>query len=263
MSGPCGPIGPRTMPRAAAGRAATSRCRAQSVLYADITDELWEAAATDAEHLELFHRLRPRSTMATPLVARGRVIGVITLFRREGGRRYAPDDLSLLEEFAGRAALAVDNGMLFHSRNRVARSLQEALLPPALPEVAGVTFAARYQVAEADVAIGGDFYDVMEVGPNSWGVVVGDVCGRGPDAAALTGLMRHSLRTVVVREERPSRVLAQTNAAVIDQIDDARFCTAAYLRLTPILARGGEADGRPTGRVQVVASRFVIWGRAR
>jgi sigma-B regulation protein RsbU (phosphoserine phosphatase) len=115
----------------------------------------------------------------------------------------------------------------------VARSLQAALLPPALPHVPGLALAARYQVAESDVAIGGDFYDVIEAADQSWGVVVGDVCGRGPDAAALTGLMRHSVRTVVMREQQPSRVLAETNAAVIDQIEDSKFCTAAYLRVAP------------------------------
>jgi sigma-B regulation protein RsbU (phosphoserine phosphatase) len=102
-----------------------------------------------------------------------------------------------------------------------------------LPHIDSLGLAARYRVAEADIEIGGDFYDVIEVGDACWGVVVGDVCGRGPEAAALTGLMRHSVRTSVVRESLPSRVLAQTNDAVLDQIDDARFCTAAYLRLEP------------------------------
>jgi PAS domain S-box-containing protein len=220
---------------------------ARSLLQTDITDEQYEAAATDPEHLELMRRLDVRSAVIVPLVARGRVLGVISLMRLGPDRIFRPDDLALTEEFAARAALAIDNGKLFHSRNRVARSLQAALLPPALPVADGLALAARYQVAESDVAIGGDFYDVIEVGDHSWGVVVGDVCGRGPDAAALTGLMRHSVRTVVVREERPSQVLAQTNAAVLDQIDDAKFCTAAYLRVTVDEAAGA-------GSVHVVAS---------
>lgn len=204
----------------------------RSVLHTELTDDHFVQAAADEDHLALFRRFGGRSSVVAPLIARGRVLGVITLLRLHGSRAYQADDLSLVEEFAARAALAIDNGKLFHSRNRVARSLQAALLPPALPTVEGLLLAARYQVAEADVAIGGDFYDVVELGDQHWGVVVGDVCGRGPDAAALTGLMRHSVRTVVVRETLPSRVLAQTNAAVIDQIDDSKFCTAAYLRVS-------------------------------
>ncbi|QXC61511.1 SpoIIE family protein phosphatase [Aquihabitans sp. G128] len=219
--------------------------RAESVFEPVMTDEQFQAAASDEDHLALFRRFHARSSMVVPLVARDRVIGVLTLIITEPGRQYEPDHLTLVEELAGRAALALDNGRLFASRNRVARSLQAALLPPALPRIDGLGLAARYRVAEADIEIGGDFYDVIEVGGGAWGVVVGDVCGRGPDAAALTGLMRHSVRTAVVREAAPSRVLAQTNDAVLDQIDDARFCTAAYLRLEP------EGPGRP---VRVVAS---------
>ena len=196
-----------------------------------LTDENYQKSATDQEHLEIFRRVHVRSSMVVPLVARDRVIGVVTLMNRDDSREPGLDLLAMVEDLARRAALAIDNGRLYESRNRVARSLQAALLPPALPEIVGLGLAAKYRVAEGDIEIGGDFYDVIEVGARAWGIVVGDVCGRGPDAAALTGLMRHSVRTAVVRESVPSRVLAQTNDAVLDQIDDARFCTAAYLRL--------------------------------
>jgi PAS domain S-box-containing protein len=218
----------------------------KGVIYHAISDEQLVAAAADPDHLALFRRFDARSTIMAPLVARGRVVGVITLIRTGDQARFDDDDLAMVEELAARAALATDNGRLFHSRNRVARSLQEALLPPAMPVIEGLALAARYDVAETDVAIGGDFYDVMPVGPAAWGVVVGDVCGRGPDAAALTGLVRHTLRSAVVREQAPSRVLRQTNQAMLQQIDDARFCTAAYLRVEL-------ADPR-SGRVLVSAS---------
>lgn len=220
--------------------------RAESVFEPEMTDEQFSAAASNDEHLALFRRFGARSSMVVPLVARGRVMGVLTVIVNRPGRRYEPDHLALVEQIAARAALALDNGRLFESRNRVARSLQAALLPPALPEIGRLGLAARYRVAEADIEIGGDFYDVIEVGERAWGVVVGDVCGRGPDAAALTGLMRHSVRTAVVREWAPSRVLAQTNEAVLDQIDDARFCTAAYLRV--------EIGDEPGAPVRVTAS---------
>ena len=102
--------------------------------------------------------------------------------------------------------------------------------------------AARYRVAEGDIEIGGDFYDVFEVGAAAGRLVIGDVCGRGPEAAALTGLMRHSVRAAAVRDDRPSRVLGQTNDAILDQIDDTRFCTAAFVRLVPPPGQGEAAE---------------------
>lgn len=207
------------------------------------------ASDDGADQLEPFRRVDARSSILAPLRTRGRTIGIITLVRTgDGAVAYTDDDVAVVEDLAARAALALDNGRLFHSRNRVARSLQAALLPPALPDIPGLVLAARYDVAETDVAIGGDFYDVLPVGPGSWGLVVGDVCGRGPDAAALTGLVRHSLRSAVVGEHEPSRILRQTNAAVLQQIDDSRFCTAALLRVD--LAAGAGADPG----VRVVAS---------
>lgn len=205
--------------------------RRESVLLEEMDDDQFRQASVDDDHLALFRRFGAKSSMVVPMVARGRVIGVLSMLVNRTHRRFDGAQLALAEELAARAALALENGRLYASRNRVARSLQAALLPPALPEVTWLDLAARYRVAEADVEIGGDFYDLMEVGPDAWGVVVGDVCGRGPDAAALTGLVRHSVRTAAIRERTPSGVLAQTNDAVLDQIDDARFCTAAYLRV--------------------------------
>ncbi|MBX3286774.1 MAG: SpoIIE family protein phosphatase [Actinobacteria bacterium] len=205
--------------------------RRESVLIEELVDDDFRRASEDDDHLALFRRFGARSSMVVPMVARGRVIGVLSLLVNRTDRRFDAAQLALAEELAARAALALENGRLYASRHRVARSLQAALLPPALPEIPWLELGARYRVAESDVEIGGDFYDVMEVGPDAWGVVVGDVCGRGPDAAALTGLVRHSVRTAVIRERAPSGVLGQTNDAVLDQIDDARFCTAAYLRV--------------------------------
>ncbi len=212
----------------------------QPILRPELTDDEYRAVTVDEDHLALALRMGIRSVLVVALIARGRVLGVLSLLITTTDRRYDQDHLALAEQVASRVALAVDNGRLFESRNRVARSLQAALLPPTLPRIAGVALGARYQVAEGDLAIGGDFYDLMDLGGGSWGVVVGDVCGRGPDAAALTGLMRHSVRTAVVQEHEPSRVMVQTNDAVLDQIDDSSFCTAAFLRLDLPTVPGGD-----------------------
>lgn len=245
----------------------------RSVLLPIVGEAEMRAATTGDEQLDAVRSIGIQSVMVVPLVARGQGLGALTLMTVGSGRRFDRQYLALAEQLAARAALAIENGRLFESRNRVARSLQAALLPPRLPSIDGLDLAARYQVAEGDLEIGGDFYDVMELADGAWGVVIGDVCGRGPDAAALTGLMRHSVRASVVRETRPSRILAQTNDAVLDQIDEFRFCTAAYLRveLSPELdgsvrLRASSAGHprpavlRADGSVELIACAGVLLG---
>ena len=125
---------------------------------------------------------------------------------------------------------------LLESRERfasLARTLQASLLPPHLPEIFGLEVAARYRPAEDGVEVVGDFYDLFDVGDDGWGVVIGDVCGKGPDAAALTALARYTVRAAAIRERRPSRVLALLSQAVLHEESNERFCTAAYARVVP------------------------------
>ena len=128
----------------------------------------------------------------------------------------------------------------------LARTLQKSLLPPQMPAVQGFELAARYRPAGEGNEVGGDFFDVFRVGEKSRAIVMGDVCGKGPKAAALTGLTRHTVRTAARYEERPSGVLRVLNDAVLreDLID--QFCTVAYGRIEPhgdtatlTLANGG------------------------
>ncbi|HEU5150998.1 MAG TPA: SpoIIE family protein phosphatase [Iamia sp.] len=199
----------------------------------DITVADLEAVAVDEEHKAVLTALAPRSALVAPLVSRGRVLGGITLVTT-GTRSYDADDQNLLENIASRAATAIDTAALFDSRTEVARALQQTLLPPALPEIPGVDLWADYRVAEAGIEIGGDFYDVFETS-DGWNVVLGDVCGKGPAAAAVTGLFRHTLRAVApgLGSAGPASVLTATNDAILDQIDDTRFATAVLVSLTP------------------------------
>ena len=105
-----------------------------------------------------------------------------------------------MSTLAGRIGLAFDNARLFELQGDVAQALQQTLLPPALPAIAHLELAARYRVAEGGMDIGGDFYDVFQVEGGAWMLVVGDVCGKGPAAAAVTGLFRNTLRAVAARE---------------------------------------------------------------
>lgn len=114
----------------------------------------------------------------------------------------------------------------------LARTLQASLLPPRDPRVPGMDIATRYRPADADVVVGGDFFDVFRLGANDWGVAIGDVCGKGAPAAALTALARYSLRAAAVHNFDPADVLRELNTAVLaDEAVEERFCSVVFARL--------------------------------
>jgi len=215
----------------------------QPELVPEIPESLLDEAVRDTRHREILRELGLKSYLIVPLVARGRTLGAITLVWAESARRYGPDELQLAEELARRAALAVDNARLYRSRSEIARTLQGSLLPSRLPEVPGVEVGLSYLPA-GEVDVGGDFYDLFdarvdgEADPSkpfsSWGVVIGDVCGKGAEAAAILALARHTVRAVAMRETQPSTILAALNEAMLRhrrESDDYKFCTIAYGRL--------------------------------
>ena len=186
------------------------------------------------EHLALLEQVGvPTSALAVPLVARGRTLGALFLMYTSSGRRYGPSDVAFAEDLARRAAVALDNARLYADRARVARTLQRSLLPHRLPDVAGLELAARYRPAGGGTDVGGDFYDVFEVAGGSYVVVMGDVCGKGADAAALTGLIRWTVRAAAMRERDPATVLTMLNEAVLAQTTDYRFATVVCARVDP------------------------------
>jgi serine phosphatase RsbU (regulator of sigma subunit) len=165
-----------------------------------------------------------------PLRARGRVHGVLAAgFDRPADH----DDLQLFEDLGRRAALALDNARLYAERDHVARTLQGSLLPRELPEIPGVELAARYLAAGDGNEVGGDFYDCFETGAGDWGLVIGDVCGKGAEAAALTALARYTIRAAALQTRSPSAILRQLNEALLRDRLDFRFCTVLYVSLTP------------------------------
>src|ERR687893_503118 len=229
-------------PDAPRGVAQVSRT-GRSELVPEIPESLLEEAARDAEHRKILRGLGLKSYMIVPLVARGRTLGAISLVSAESGRRYGEADLELAKELARRAALAVDNARLYRGRTRVARTLQEGLLPSRLPEVPGVEVGLRY-VSAGEVDVGGDFYDLFEARmvdqngfsepSSSWGVVIGDVVGKGAEAATLLALARYTIRALATRESCPSTVLSGLKEAMLAQRHergDHKFCTVTYVKL--------------------------------
>jgi serine phosphatase RsbU (regulator of sigma subunit) len=204
----------------------------QPVFIPRVTGELLRGAARDEEHLGLIRALGLRSGIIAPLQARGRVVGALTMATAESRRRYRRADVAFVEQLARSAATAMENARLYRESTAVAQTLQRSLLPADLPDIPGVEVAARYRAAAEGTLVGGDFYDLFETGQGDWVTVVGDVCGKGAEAAALTGLVRHTIRAVSVREQTPSRVLRQVNRQILRGRAD-RFCTAMVGRIRP------------------------------
>jgi serine phosphatase RsbU (regulator of sigma subunit) len=200
------------------------------VLISRVTDELIRKGAQDEEQLSRTRALGLRSALTVPLRARGRVMGALTMATAESGRRFRRGDVELVEQLARSAATAMENARLYRESSDVAQTLQRSLLPADLPDIPGMEVAARYRAAAEGTLVGGDFYDLFETGQGDWVTVVGDVCGKGPEAAALTGLVRHTIRAVSMRERDPSRVLRQVNRQILRGRAD-RFCTATVARL--------------------------------
>jgi serine phosphatase RsbU (regulator of sigma subunit)/PAS domain-containing protein len=200
-------------------------------LYPIIPRELLVEAAVDEEHLRLIDEIGMTSAMTAPLIARGRTLGAITFVTSESGRTYDEGDLALAQELATRCAIAVDNARLFRERTHIARTLQESLLPPELPQPPGLDVAARFRAAGEGYEVGGDFYDLFNTGSDRWAAVIGDVCGKGPEAAAITALARYTLRATAMTEHVPSRILARLNEAMLRQRTDRRFSTVLYAAL--------------------------------
>ena len=125
-------------------------------------ESLLDEAACDAEHREILRKLGLKSYIIVPLIARGRMLGAITLVSAESGWRYRATELELAEELARRAALAVDDARLYRGRGEIARTLQEGFLPFCLPEIPGAEVGLRY-LSAGEVDVGGNFYDLFDV----------------------------------------------------------------------------------------------------
>ncbi|KUJ68559.1 PAS domain S-box protein [Streptomyces albus subsp. albus] len=171
-------------------------------------------------------------TVVLPLVARNRVIGMLTL-GKPTDEHFRQEILELAEDLSRRAALALDNARLYSERTAISQSLQRSLLPPELPEVPGVEVEVIYRAAGEGNEVGGDFYDLFPIRDDAYGFAIGDVCGTGPEAAAVTGLARHALRLLAREGFGGPAVLERLNAAILDEGARSRFLTLLYGELRP------------------------------
>ena len=241
----------------------------RSALTPEVSDALLVERTTGEEHLRVLRRLGIRSFMSVPLLARGRTLGALTLVSSEPERLYGEEDLSLAEGLAYRCALAVDNARLYRERSHIAHTLQRSLLPR-LHEAPGVEVGVEYLPIGEENEVGGDFYDLIETEEGRRLAVIGDVCGKGAAAAAVTALTRYTIRAVAMRQDEPSAVLTALNEAMIRQLGDNQFCTVACARLSSVpgglelsVARGGHPPPlvvRADGTVEAVMPRGRVLG---
>lgn len=204
--------------------------RDRTVQYAnDIPDDLLVAAAKDPEHLDALRSLGMRAGLVVPMASGGRSIGVLSLVSAESGRSFGDEDIALASELARRAAIAVENARLYAERSSIARTLQMSLLPDEVPEIPGWRTAKVYRPAGDENDVGGDFYEAVPL-DGDWMLVVGDVTGRGAPAAALTGLMRHTLRTAATLTGSATRALEKLNHDLVSR-PQLSLCTAVCLVL--------------------------------
>ncbi|MEU7058701.1 SpoIIE family protein phosphatase [Streptomyces sp. NPDC046197] len=171
-------------------------------------------------------------TVVLPLVARNRVIGMLTL-GKPTDEHFRQEILELAEDLSRRAALALDNARLYSERTAISQSLQRSLLPPGLPQIDGVEVEVIYRAAGEGNEVGGDFYDLFPIRDGAYGFAIGDVCGTGPEAAAVTGLARHALRLLAREGFGGPAVLERLNSAILDEGARSRFLTLLYGELWP------------------------------
>lgn len=215
----------------------------EPVRFQVVPAEMLDHAARDEEHRRVLRDIGLGSGMVVPLKAGGRVLGAMAL-ANERGRVVSDDTYRLALDLAARAGAAVANAQLFAERSHVARALQASLLPPTLPRAEGIDFGARYVAAGQGLDVGGDFFDVFPT-DSWWLVAVGDVRGKGVEAAAVTGLARHTIRSRSLSDPSPCAVLRHLNLLLLragadeaaaaggDGWTEPRFATVVLIALEP------------------------------
>lgn len=204
-----------------------------------LTDNDIDGITTRERERELLRTYRFRSCIVLPLGARGAVLGALTLWIMRPDKTFDDTARRTAKRLADRAALALDNARLHEQQSHIASVLQHSLLPRSLPEINGFEASSRFLAAGEAYEVGGDFYDVFRSGSGTWTAVIGDVCGKGPEAASLTALARYTVRTASSPDNSPSQVLRTLHDSISSERADLRFCTAALARIqTPSNGRG-------------------------
>jgi GAF domain-containing protein len=216
--------------RATAGEMLAAAHHGTVSIVSDLPREAMLSRAEDDEHRKLLEAIDLRSGVVLPLLAGDRPVGVLSLtMTTASGRRFADDDLEFLADVAGRAGVAISHAVAHRARIEIAETLQQSLLPPSLPALPRLEVASVYRPMPGG-RVGGDFFDVVPLSADGerFGILIGDVSGKGVAAAALTARIRYTVRALAPRTVEPADVVALCNAAVHDAALPERFATLVY-----------------------------------
>ena len=208
-------------------------------IYEHVTPGLLAEYARDSEHLAMLQKVGATAVIIVPLAAPTGPVGAITLVSADSTRRLNGADLELAVRLGRRAGTAVESARLYTERGRIADILQQALLPEVLPAIPGVQISALYRPSGELNEVGGDFYDVFTLGDGRWMLAIGDVCGKGPRAAGVTALARHTLRTAAMLGASPAGMLDTLHEALRRQPAGADLVTVCLVTLEHL---GAHAD---------------------
>jgi serine phosphatase RsbU (regulator of sigma subunit)/PAS domain-containing protein len=233
----------------------------EPVLIHEITEEMLARRAQDPEHLGILREVGLNSAMIAPIRSGERILGALT-FVSSTSRRFDERDLELACDLGRQAGVIVDSAELQAAQSHIAQTLQAGLIPRSLPAVEGWELSSAYRAAGRAVEVGGDFYDLLPF-DGGWAALIGDVVGKGTEAAALTALARHTLAAIVAATGDLAYALQVLNRRLRERSDDYRsLCTVAAAVVTnddqitilsaghplPLLRRGVAAwpVGRPS-----------------
>jgi serine phosphatase RsbU (regulator of sigma subunit)/anti-sigma regulatory factor (Ser/Thr protein kinase) len=217
----------RGMPMTAGSGAALAAREQRALWYSD-ADEYGAAHPAFAEG---FRRMGYRAVTFLPLVTSGKVLGVVALSFVES-RAFAADEREHLTALASQCALALERALLYEHEHRVAATLQQSLLPQRLPWDERIEVAVRYRPGSAGLEVGGDWYDVISLPNGRFVITVGDVVGRGVEAAASMAQLRNALRAYALEGHSPPVALQRVDD-LVEQLGEGDFATVVYLELDP------------------------------
>jgi PAS domain S-box-containing protein len=240
----------------------------ESELYDVITEEILQEAVSGAgeRYAELVRQLGLRSAMMVPLRARNTILGVMTFAQSESNRNFSTDDVHFAEILSARAALAYDNARMYAKEQRVADTFQRASLPTSLPRLPGIKLRAMYLPGATESEIGGDWYDAFLLPSGEIAISIGDVAGKGLNAAVAMVTARQAIRGAALEGSTPSEVLARVNQRLT--YEGGGMVTALFGILDPItlgftFASAGHPSpllGHPNGKVEALPSKGTPLG---
>lgn len=203
----------------------------QSLLAATISQELIAASAHDTRHRELISAFDIRSAIVAPIVSRGVALGSVQMVAT-AGREFGPEDLRVVEILGKRLGVAIENVQIFERERHISTTFQQAALSHALPTVPGLDLHAVYVAAEREAEVGGDWYDAFVLDDGKIVISIGDVAGKGLEAAVLMGSLRQAIRVVALKGFSPAEILEATSRLIQNEAPE-KFATAFVAVIDP------------------------------